>query len=247
MWQLAGVLRQGADGASATALQPRSAPLDHASGTGLGADGAAPMGRRATAAGRAATRNRNRRAATARSGADSRAAPCGASAPAAGGAAVVLERLADRGAGVLRAASRPASRLVQRPEPTDATSPMRLVVDHAVRPSRLRSSTASRVRRPSPVAARPGRASRDDLQAEGLAWTARLARRPAAGGHPRPRPRRHHHHRGRGLGRGGAAGVDADEGGPGRLGPPDKRQRRSPRRDCAVSKPEGCRRRFRAA
>ena len=35
------------------------------------------MGRRATAAGRAATRNRNRRAATARSGADSRAAPAG--------------------------------------------------------------------------------------------------------------------------------------------------------------------------
>ena len=63
------------------------------------------------------------------------------------------------------------------------------------------------------------RASRDDLQAEGLAWAARLARRPAAGGHPRPRPRRHHQHRGRGLGRGGAAGVDADEGGPGRLGP----------------------------
>ena len=33
--------------------------------------------------------------------------------------------LADRGAGVLRAASRPASRLVHRPEPTDPTSPMR--------------------------------------------------------------------------------------------------------------------------
>ena len=33
-------------------------------------------------------------------GADSRAAPCGASVPAAGGAAVVLERLSDRGAGV---------------------------------------------------------------------------------------------------------------------------------------------------
>ena len=33
--------------------------------------------------------------------------------------------------GFLRAASRPASRLVHRPEPTDATSPMRpLVVDH---------------------------------------------------------------------------------------------------------------------
>ena len=60
---------------------------------GLGADGAAPIGRRATAAGRAATQNRNRRAATARSGADSRAAPCGASGRAAGGAAVVLERL----------------------------------------------------------------------------------------------------------------------------------------------------------
>ena len=45
---------------------------------------------------------------------------------------------------------RPASRLVPRPEPTDPTSTMRLVVDHAVRPSRLRSSTASRVRRPSP-------------------------------------------------------------------------------------------------
>ena len=40
---------------------------------------------------------------------------------AAGGAGVVLERLADRGAGVLRAAARPASRLVHRPEPTDPT------------------------------------------------------------------------------------------------------------------------------
>ena len=76
-----------------------------------------------------------------RQGADSRAAPRGASGRAAGGAAVVLERLADRGAGVLRAAG---------PSPTDPTSPMRLVVDHAVRPSRLRSSTASPVRRPSP-------------------------------------------------------------------------------------------------
>ena len=56
--------------------------------------------------------------------------------------------LSDRAAGVLRAASRPASRLVHRPEPTDATSPMRpLVVDHAVRPSPLRSSTASRTAR----------------------------------------------------------------------------------------------------
>ncbi len=91
---------------------------------------------------------RNRRTATAHPGADSRAAPRGASAGAAGGAAVVLERLADRGAGVLRAASRPASRLVHRPESTDATSPMRpLVVDHAVRPSRLRSSTAWRTAR----------------------------------------------------------------------------------------------------
>ena len=53
----------------------------------------------------------------------------------------MLERLADRGAGVLRAAG---------PSPTDPTSPMRLVVDHAVRPSWLRSSTASPVRRPSP-------------------------------------------------------------------------------------------------
>ena len=68
-------------------------------------------------------RHRNRRAVTARSGADSRAAPRGASARAAGGAAVVLERLADRGAGVLRAASRPASRLVQRPEPTGPDEP----------------------------------------------------------------------------------------------------------------------------
>ena len=64
------------------------------------------------------SRRRGRaRAATARPGADSRAAPRGASARAVGGAAVVLERLAGRGAGVLRAASRPASRLVQRPEP----------------------------------------------------------------------------------------------------------------------------------
>ena len=47
---------------------------------------------------------------------------------AAGGAGVVLERLADRGAGVLRAAARPASRLVHRPEPTDPTSPMRRLV-----------------------------------------------------------------------------------------------------------------------
>ena len=76
--------------------------------------------------------------------------PAGRPSPPLAGAAVVLERLTDRGAGVLRAASRPASRLVQRPEPTDATSTMRLVVDHAVRPSRLRSSTAWRVRRPSP-------------------------------------------------------------------------------------------------
>ena len=56
--------------------------------------------------------------------------------------------LSDRAAGVLRPASRPASRLVHRPEPTGATSPMRpLVVDHAGRPSRLRSSTASRTAR----------------------------------------------------------------------------------------------------
>ena len=43
-------------------------------------------------------RHRNRRVATAHSGADSRAAPCGASVPAAGGAAVVLERLSPIGA-----------------------------------------------------------------------------------------------------------------------------------------------------
>ena len=147
-----------------------------------------------------------RTAARAFLGADSRAAPRGASARAAGGAAVVLERLADRGAGVLRAAG---------PSPTDPTSPMRLVVDHA-RPS-FAVAFEHRLARPTakPVGRAADRASRDDLQGEGLAWTARLARRPAAGGHPRPRPRRHHHHRGRGPGRGGAAGVDADEGGPG--------------------------------
>ena len=78
----------------------------------------------------------HRRAAPTRPGADSRAAPCGASGRAAGGAAVVLERLSPgRGDGVLRAASRPASRLVRRPEPTDATSPMRSPRRRSCRPS----------------------------------------------------------------------------------------------------------------
>ena len=61
-------------------------------------------------------------------------------------AAVVLERLADRGAGVLRAASRPASRLVHRPEPTD--------------PSTRRSAGARRTpRRPRPARTRRRAAS----------------------------------------------------------------------------------------
>ena len=107
-------LRRGRTARLPPALQPPPhllttlpAPFPHR----LGADGAAPIGRRATAAGRAATRNRNRRAATARSGADSRAAPCGASVPAAGGAGVVLERASPNAA----------------PSP-----PTPLVVDHAV-------------------------------------------------------------------------------------------------------------------
>ena len=67
----------GADGASATALQPPPHLLTTlpapAGGGRCGSHGPAGHGRR-----RAATRNRNRRAATARSGADSRAAPAGA-------------------------------------------------------------------------------------------------------------------------------------------------------------------------
>ena len=52
------------------------------------------------------------------------------------GAAVVLEWLfSDRAGGGLRAASRPASRLVHRPEPTGATSPMRSRRRRSCRPS----------------------------------------------------------------------------------------------------------------
>ena len=60
---------------------------------------------------------------TARPGADSRAAPCGASVRAAGGAAVVLERLSDRGAGgstrgvATRLAVGPPARAHRRDEP----------------------------------------------------------------------------------------------------------------------------------
>ena len=84
---------------------------------------------------------RNRRAATARPGADSRAAPCGASGRAAGGAAVVLER-----SGVAtRLAVGPPARAHRRDEP-DA-SPRR----RSCRPSfAVARWTSRRRRRPSP-------------------------------------------------------------------------------------------------
>ena len=112
-----------------------------------------------------------------------------ADARAAGGAAVVLERLADRGAGVLRAASRPASRLVQRPAPTDPTSPMRpLVVDHAVRPSRLRSSTASRTARRARRASPRSRCRCRSRPAIGVRFTGARASRCRADAKPGSQP-----------------------------------------------------------
>ena len=71
----------------------------------------------------------------------------------------MLERLADRGAGVLRAAG---------PSPTDPTSPMRLVVDHA-RPS-FAVAFEHRLARPTakPVAARP--IARAATTCRGRAW-----------------------------------------------------------------------------
>ena len=66
---------------------------------------------------------RHRKIVGQRSGADSRAAPCGASVRAAGGAAVVLERLSDRGAGgstrgvATRLAVGPPARAHRRDEP----------------------------------------------------------------------------------------------------------------------------------
>ena len=88
-----------------------------------------------------------RRAATARPGADSRAAPCGPSARAAGCAAVVLERLADRGAGgSTRGRRDPPRGWSTRPEPTAATSPMR--PSSSIMPSVLRGCVRAPPRAP---------------------------------------------------------------------------------------------------
>ena len=155
----------------------------------MGIPGQQPGGRRSAPS--------YRRASYHTSGADSRAAPRGASARAAGGAAVVLEGLADRGAGVLRAASRPASRLVHRPEPTDPTSPMRPLVVDQCRPSfavafehRLVHRAQGRGVRPPAAGADAVRGPRSASGSLGLARPgAEPTRRPAASPPPAPPPR----------------------------------------------------------
>ena len=89
--------------------------------------------------------------------------------------------LSDRGAGVLRAASRPASRLVRRPEPTDATSPMRPLVRAPPRAPRVGQGV------------RPPAASADAVGSEwgtcsAAAWGRPASTRPTR--LPRPRFRR---------------------------------------------------------
>ena len=136
------------------------------------------MGRRATAAGRAATRNRNRRAATARSGADSRAAPCGASVPTAGGCgcrARTARRSRRRGStrGVAtRLAVGPAARAHRRDE-HDASR------RRSCRPS-FAVAFEHRLARPTakPVAARP--IARAATTCRGMAWHGQRASRPSS-------------------------------------------------------------------
>ena len=88
------------------------------------------MGRRATAAGRAATRNRNRRAATARSGADSSGCPRGAAALEDEFWSVPSPRCRRRG---LSGSPRPRTPLASRRRPQPATLP---------RPARRRTSSS---------------------------------------------------------------------------------------------------------
>ena len=150
-------------------------------------------------------------------GADSRAAPCGASGRAAGGAAVVLERLSTRGVAT-RIAVGPPARAHRRDEP-DA-SPRR----RSCRPSVLRGCVRAAPRAPrvgqgvrSPAAGAD--AVRGPRSASGSPGPARPGaeptRRPAASPPlaPPPRPRR----RGRSLtaSRGGRCPPRGPPTGPG--------------------------------